>query len=147
MIPRTDKERILQLEALNGELEAELAEYRRAETETRRSSEKLDSLDSLRAWLRRGHQDAGGPAISLMLETLLEASPRTVGRDRMFVLSRARRSWAEADGELRTLDVQICRLRKALANLGFPDVIKTINGRGWAIEPNDRDMIKAALGL
>lgn len=144
MIPRTDKERILQLEARNAELESELAEYRRQEVIVRAPA---DTLDAIRRVLRGAYIAAGGPMIAMMFNELLISSPRPASRDHMFVLTRTHNSWAADDGALKSVDVQICKLRKALAILGHPDIIKTVNGRGWMIAPADRDSFKASFGL
>lgn len=47
-------------------------------------------------------------------------------------------SWPEP----KTVDVVICRLRKKLTGLGFPEVIKTEWGEGWRIESTNKSRLK-----
>lgn len=148
MNPRlTDRERCHVLEARVAELEEEVSAYKRLQQIEQRDEAFFEGLDHMRCRLRRAHYEAGGPTVAAILMELLNASPRAVARERMFTVTRNPRSKQMEGADSRTIDVQLVKLRKALAKLGHPGVIQTLDGRGWMIEPHDRDMIKAALAV
>jgi DNA-binding response OmpR family regulator len=148
VIPKTDRERIYWLEARVAELEEEVRAYRKLEQIDVRDRAWMEGLDDLRIKLRRAHSEAGGPTIAGMLKELLAASPRSVSRDHLFCVTRNSRCRPiHEQAETRTIDVQMVKLRKALLSLGLPDVIVTIDGRGWTITPPNVLAIRLALGL
>lgn len=133
------------LEARVAELEAEVAEWRRMDL-PEAPIVPADALERIRNRLRQAYLPSGGQMSAIMLNALLVSS-RPVNRDRLFALTREPGSWASDEGDRKGIDVQLCKLRKALANMGFPQVIQTMSGRGWMIDEPDSERIKAALGV
>lgn len=73
-----------------------------------------------------------GPTEFRLLLTFLERPGRVWSRDDLLD-----RVWGrDKDVDLRTVDVHIGRLRKALVAHGKPDVIRTVRGAGYALETN-----------
>ena len=73
-----------------------------------------------------------GPTEYRLLLTFLERPGRVWSRDDLLD-----RVWGrDKDVDLRTVDVHIGRLRKALVAHGKPDVIRTVRGAGYALETN-----------
>lgn len=148
--PLTDRERILQLEARNRELEDELREYRAWENNTFRPSiarlASDDKLNAIRRTLTQAFDLAGGLCPAVILIRLLASSPHVMLREDLFEATRPY-GFAPSDGDTKTVDVQIVHLRKALAKLGFPGVIKTLRCVGYLIEAPHADAIKTALGI
>lgn len=71
-----------------------------------------------------------GPTEFRLLSTMMERPKRVWSRD--LLLDRV---WGrEKDVDLRTVDVHVGRLRKALSVAGKPDLIRTVRGAGYALD-------------
>ena len=74
-----------------------------------------------------------GPTEFRLLRPMLENPGRVFSRERLLDLV-----WAhEVEIELRTIDVHIRRLRKALNDGGKPDLIRTVRSAGYALDVED----------
>jgi two-component system phosphate regulon response regulator PhoB len=71
-----------------------------------------------------------GPTEFRLLRPMLEQPGRVFSRERLLDLVWGR----EAEIELRTVDVHIRRLRKALNAGGRPDLIRTVRSAGYALD-------------
>ena len=71
-----------------------------------------------------------GPTEYRLLKTLMEKPGRVFSRERLLDLVWGRDVYVED----RTVDVHIRRLRKALNEGGFADLIRTVRGEGYAID-------------
>jgi two-component system phosphate regulon response regulator PhoB len=70
------------------------------------------------------------PTAFRLLRSLLETPTRVFTRDRILA-----QVWPHsADIDLRTIDVHIARLRKALTAAGEPDLIRTVRTIGYALD-------------
>src|SRR3546814_11254397 len=89
---------------------------------TRRCSDSKVSLDTKPIHL--------GPTEFRLLKVLLERPGRVFSREQL--LDRA---WGrDIHVELRTVDVHIRRLRKALNDGGAKDLIRTVRSAGYAVD-------------
>ena len=71
-----------------------------------------------------------GPTEFRLLRPMLENPGRVFSRERLLDLV-----WAdEVEIELRTIDVHIRRLRKALNDEGRPDLIRTVRSAGYSLD-------------
>jgi two-component system phosphate regulon response regulator PhoB len=71
-----------------------------------------------------------GPTEFRLLRFLMERPGRVFSREQLLD-----RVWSrDADVELRTVDVHIRRLRKALNQNGRPDLIRTVRAAGYALD-------------
>ena len=82
----------------------------------------------------------GGTAVALtptefrLLRHLMEHPRHVFARERLLDSV-----WGhESDVELRTVDVQIRRIRKALNEGGRPDLIRTVRSAGYALDSEGR---------
>ena len=83
--------------------------------------------------LRRGEPVKLGPTEYRLLIALLERPGRVWSREQL--LDRA---WGrDAELDMRTVDVHVGRLRKALAVSGTRDLIRTVRGAGYALDASD----------
>jgi two-component system phosphate regulon response regulator PhoB len=71
-----------------------------------------------------------GPTEFRLLRPMLEQPGRVFSRERLLDLVWGR----DADIELRTVDVHIRRLRKALNADGRPDLVRTVRSAGYALD-------------
>ena len=79
---------------------------------------------------RRGAQVRLGPTEYRLLKFFMESPGRVFSRSQL--LDGA---WGtQSDIELRTVDVHIRRLRKAIAVESAPDPIRTVRSAGYALE-------------
>lgn len=79
---------------------------------------------------RAGSAIAVGPREFDLLVALMEHPGRVWGRDHLLT-----KVWgADVDGDTRTVDVHISRLRKSLTKEGGPDPIRTVRGAGYALD-------------
>jgi two-component system, OmpR family, phosphate regulon response regulator PhoB len=71
-----------------------------------------------------------GPTEFRLLRFFLQHPGRVFDRDRLLTAV-----WGiESDIEIRTVDVHIRRLRKALTAMGEPDLIRTVRSAGYSLE-------------
>ncbi len=74
-----------------------------------------------------------GPTEFRLLRPMMENPGRVFSRERLLDLV-----WPHAaEIELRTIDVHIRRLRKALNEGGLPDLIRTVRSAGYALDADD----------
>ncbi|MBU2533574.1 MAG: phosphate regulon transcriptional regulator PhoB [Alphaproteobacteria bacterium] len=79
---------------------------------------------------RDGHTVKLGPIEFRLLTTFMERPGRVWARDQLLD-----RVWGrDKDVDLRTVDVHVGRLRKALSVSGDPDIIRTVRGAGYALD-------------
>ncbi len=71
-----------------------------------------------------------GPTEYRLLLTLIERPGRVFSRERLLDLAWGREIYVEQ----RTVDVHIRRLRKALADAGGNDLIRTVRGAGYSLD-------------
>lgn len=74
-----------------------------------------------------------GPTEYRLLRFLLEHPGRVYSREQLLDSVWGR----DADVELRTVDVHIRRLRKAMNLPGLTDIIRTVRSAGYALDTND----------
>ena len=84
---------------------------------------------------RAGHQvwvDGNAVGLTLhqrkLLETLMANPGQALTRERIQT-----KAWGDAYRGENAVDVQICRVRKALQQHGLPEVIMTVRGAGFKI--------------
>jgi two-component system, OmpR family, phosphate regulon response regulator PhoB len=83
---------------------------------------------------RRGKPVALGPTEFRLLKHFLENPGRVFSRERLLDSV-----WGQdSDNELRTVDVHIRRLRKAINEGGLPDIIRTVRSAGYALDSEGR---------
>lgn len=89
------------------------------------------TLDRDKHRVRRGEREVRlGPKEFRLLECLLQRPGRVYSRTQLLDLV-----WGqEADVEIRTVDVHIGRLRKALNETGERDPLRTVRAAGYAID-------------
>ena len=80
---------------------------------------------------RRGQPVALGPTEFRLLHFLMDQPGRVFSREEVLDALWGRR----AQVELRTLDVHVGRLRRALGDDGTTGLIRTVRGAGYALEP------------
>ena len=79
---------------------------------------------------RAGREVHLGPTEFKLLRVLMERPGRVFGREQLLD-----RVWGrDIHVELRTVDAQVRRLRRALNAAGAEDVIRTVRGAGYAFE-------------
>ena len=83
---------------------------------------------------RGGAPVALGPTEFRLLRHFLERPGRVFSRERLLDSVWGR----DSDIELRTVDVHIRRLRKAINAGGKPDVIRTVRSAGYALDAEER---------
>jgi two-component system phosphate regulon response regulator PhoB len=71
-----------------------------------------------------------GPTEFRLLRFLMERSGRVFSREQLLDAVWGR----DAEVELRTVDVHIRRLRKALNGGGRPDLVRTVRAAGYALD-------------
>ena len=71
-----------------------------------------------------------GPVEYRLLATFLEAPGRVWSREQLLDRAWGRDTYVD----LRTVDVHIGRLRKALNRVGVPDPIRTVRGAGYSLD-------------
>jgi len=80
--------------------------------------------------MRNGHAVKLGPIEFRLLTTFMERPGRVWARDQLLD-----RVWGrDKDVDLRTVDVHVGRLRKALSANDEPDIIRTVRGAGYALD-------------
>ncbi|MDP8993998.1 MAG: phosphate regulon transcriptional regulator PhoB [Pseudomonadota bacterium] len=91
-------------------------------------------LDSASHKVRRGGRPVNlGPTEFRLLRHLIEHPGRVFSREKLLDAV-----WPhDSDIELRTIDVHIRRLRKALNEGGKPDLIRTVRSAGYALDAGD----------
>lgn len=83
---------------------------------------------------RRGKAISLGPTEFRLLKHFLEHPGRVFSRERLLDAV-----WGQdSDNELRTVDVHIRRLRKAINDGDLPDVIRTVRSAGYALDAEGR---------
>ncbi len=83
---------------------------------------------------RRGKPIALGPTEFRLLKHFLEHPGRVFSRERLLDAV-----WGQdSDNELRTVDVHIRRLRKAINEGELPDIIRTVRSAGYALDAEGR---------
>jgi two-component system, OmpR family, phosphate regulon response regulator PhoB len=83
---------------------------------------------------RAGKPIALGPTEFRLLKHFLENPGRVFSRERLLDAV-----WGQdSDNELRTVDVHIRRLRKAINEGDLPDVIRTVRSAGYALDAEGR---------
>ena len=83
-----------------------------------------------------------GPTEFKLLRVLMERPGRVFGREQLLD-----RVWGrDIHVELRTVDAQVRRLRKALNAGGGADVIRTVRGAGYAFEAEKDEAEKSEAG-
>jgi two-component system phosphate regulon response regulator PhoB len=82
---------------------------------------------------RAGHPVAIGPTEFRLLRHFLEHPGRVFSRERLLDAVWGR----ESEIELRTVDVHIRRLRKAINAPGQADLIRTVRSAGYALDADD----------
>jgi two-component system, OmpR family, phosphate regulon response regulator PhoB len=83
---------------------------------------------------RNGKAVALGPTEFRLLKHFLEHPGRVFSRERLLDAV-----WGQdSDNELRTVDVHIRRLRKAINEGELPDVIRTVRSAGYALDAEGR---------
>ena len=83
---------------------------------------------------RDGEPIALGPTEYRLLKHFLEYPRQVFSRERLLDAV-----WGhDSDVEIRTVDVQIRRLRKALERDGKPDLIRTVRSAGYALDPEGK---------
>lgn len=83
---------------------------------------------------RRGKAVALGPTEFRLLKHFLENPGRVFSRERLLDAV-----WGhDSDNELRTVDVHIRRLRKAINEGDLPDIIRTVRSAGYALDAEGR---------
>jgi len=88
-------------------------------------------MDLVSHRLRRGGQPVAiGPTEFRLLKHFLEHPGRVFSRERLLDLVWGR----DSEIELRTVDVHIRRLRKAINVGGRPDLIRTVRSAGYALD-------------
>jgi two-component system phosphate regulon response regulator PhoB len=109
---------------------ATLRRVRPALAEEKLSYQDLE-MDLAEHKVRRGGTSVPlGPTEFRLLRPMLEAPGRVFSRERLLDLV-----WGnEAEIDLRTIDVHIRRLRKALNVGGRPDLIRTVRSAGYALD-------------
>jgi two-component system phosphate regulon response regulator PhoB len=80
---------------------------------------------------RRGQPVVLGPTEFRLLHFLMDQPGRVFTREEVLDALWGRR----AKVELRTLDVHVGRLRRALGDDGTPGLIRTVRGAGYTLEP------------
>jgi hypothetical protein len=154
--PPTDRDRALAAEARVAELEAELAEYRRAEASDGLDQAYIADLGRVRAWLRAANphdrRSSRGFSPAALLLALLAASPRVVTRLSLVEAMRWTRVVAGGLDPLRNdapddkvVDVVLVGVRRALATV--PASVLTWRSIGFSIATPDAAAIRAAIGL
>ncbi len=108
------------LEAENAKLQAEVAMLRQRLC--------MAEPDRAEVALMVQHKLTRGEAA--LLTTLMAARPRPVDRYSLEAAIPARDH--ASDRNIKIVDVLLCKLRKKLG----PDVIETVSGLGWRIDPN-----------
>lgn len=115
------------------------AVLRRTRPATAQESLEFDDLklDLVRHRVtRRGRDVHLGPTEFRLLRYLLEHPGRVFSREQ--ILDAV---WGhDAEIELRTVDVHIRRLRKALNASGGPDLIRTVRAAGYALDRADAEV-------
>lgn len=88
------------------------------------------SLDTEEGFVRRGDRRAAlGPTEQRLLELLLSHPDRVMPRDLLLF-----RIWGGAASlHSRVLDVSVCRLRRALAQLGCANLLQTVSRQGYRL--------------
>ena len=81
--------------------------------------------------VRRGGRPVQlGPTEYRLLKALLERPGRVFSRERLLDTV-----WShDSDIDVRTVDVHVRRLRKALNQDGFPDIIRTVRSAGYSLD-------------
>jgi two-component system phosphate regulon response regulator PhoB len=82
---------------------------------------------------RGGHTVPLGPTEFRLLKHFLEHPGRVFSRERLLDSVWGR----DTDIELRTVDVHIRRLRKAINAGGRPDIIRTVRSAGYALDSDE----------
>jgi two-component system, OmpR family, phosphate regulon response regulator PhoB len=83
---------------------------------------------------RAGKAVALGPTEFRLLKHFLENPSRVFSRERLLDAV-----WGQdSDNELRTVDVHIRRLRKAINEGDLPDIIRTVRSAGYALDSEGR---------
>lgn len=92
------------------------------------------TMDFSKRLVTRGDRNVHlGPTEFRLLQFLMEKPEHVLSRELLLKLV-----WGESiHVELRTVDVHIRRLRRALNECGEPDVIRTVRSAGYALDLND----------
>ena len=87
-----------------------------------------------------------GQRIALLV-ALVDAAPRILSRAHLFDLRGAMPgSKTDDDASLKTIDVQLTRIRQRLAESGIPNAIRNVWGVGWSMDPATADAVRALAG-
>lgn len=146
MTPRTDKERILQLEARVADLEEEVAAWKaKAADEDAQFRDPL-LIDHIRKKLRASGS-AKGLQPAAMLLAFLSRPGIPLSRAHLFTVTRTPRTTVTEDINRCLVAVRLSHLRKSLDRLGFTGVIENVPDVGWLISPANCQAIKTAFGV
>jgi hypothetical protein len=146
VIPRTDKERIYQLEGRVGELEQEVAAWKsRASDEEAQIRDHL-MIDHVRIKLRASGSGRGLQPAAMLL-ALLARPGIPLSLAHLFSVTRTPRTTVTEDINRCLVAVRLSHLRKSLDRLGFSGVIVNVPDRGWLISPANSEKIKTSFGL
>ncbi|MGN7359675.1 response regulator transcription factor [Paenibacillus sp. SAF-054] len=106
-----------------------------------RNEERTVEKDGLVLYAERMELKLGAQTVALskketiLMETLLERSPRVVSRE--VILEKL---WDDAFVDDNTLSVNITRVRKRLAELGIGDALETVRGLGYRLNATWKDL-------
>ena len=142
--PRTDKERILDLEARLAAANEELAAWRANDAGYRIELGEIDRVWRLRQVIRLkglGARAASSQCAKL-LDALLARPDRVLARDQAVALVKL-----GDDMELRTVDVLVSFLRTAFRAQGIDQTIQSVRGHGHLITADKKAEICALLGV
>lgn len=92
---------------------------------------------------RAGREVKLGPTEYRLLRHFMEHPGRVFSREQLLDAVWGRDVYVE----LRTVDVHIRRLRKALNDDGLTDLIRTVRSAGYALEPAETDLIAPSQGI
>lgn len=143
--PRTDKERVLVLEAKVAELQAELSAWRANDREEMAEADRAQRVAAvvLRLKERFGRNRGYGAGPVRVLLELLDNPGRLRTRRQLIIASRPQRDVDEVEPAMA--DVYVVALRRLLRGYGFPDAIATVRAVGWRLDRAQAPAICAAL--
>lgn len=110
----------------NAAMELELSAYRQNARAAERDQAFQDRLIRVRLWASLG------PQAGAMLLDLLDHAGQVRTREQLQACAEIRRLIDDRD--LRGADAKLKRVRRSLAERGFPGAIRSLSGAGWTIE-------------
>ena len=76
---------------------------------------------------------------------MLDAPGRILSPDYLLQVTRFAYKGTKPDTSSRVMDVQVCKVRRALSNQGFRNVIESTHDRGWSIPAAFTQSIRDAI--